>query len=225
MADPHLLLVDDDFDSRSPSGIYKVGEFRDELGAVVANDRGEISDDGVVFPLVRTPASIVPPALSEIPVSMQSFRSLLAELLASKQVELADPGAAEIDIPGSNIQIAVRLYAHEGKDYWEIWVKSPDGELQVGPDMEVRLQLLALSLSARTDPANEFLPMQLSVVSHQYVAQKDAKRNITHAYVKTIDGDVVPGSTSAEALAVMRLAHKYILRALSSGQLPKKLDQ
>lgn len=205
MADLYPLLVEDgEYTGNSPSGIYLAGALRADLGEGAANDQD---------------------AQSDMPVSLQSFRALLGGFLASKKVQLEDPGAAEIDIPGSNIQIAVRLHTYEGKDYWEIWLKSPDGELQVGPDMEVRLQLLALSLSARTDPANEFLPMQLSVVSHQYVAQKDVKRNITHAYVKTVDGDVVPGSTSAEALALMRLAHKYILNALSSGQLPKKLDQ
>lgn len=208
MIESYPFLVDDDQIGRTPSGIYLAGS---QVGEVAANDTLD-SESDVVFTLVGRALPMVPSIQLETAL-IQSFRQLLESVVhlddPSKVVSLEDPWVAEVTVPDTDIQIGVRLRSDQIKDYWEVWVRSSEGSLQIESDENARLQFLALSLSARTDLLTEFLPMQLSTIAYEY-----AERKMTQAYVKAVNGEVVPNPTSAQALAAMKMTHQYILRAL-----------
>lgn len=219
MVESYPAFIDDSQIGNTPSGIYPAGILRTRVegdaGDHAFSDRALDPEEAVVFPLVR-------PVQIEAAHLIQSFRLLLESVVHLHDVAnvgaLEDPWVAEIAIPETDIQIGIRLRTDETKDYWEVWLRSANGSLQAGANQQVSLQFLSLSLSARADVFPEFLPMQLSIIAHEY-----GERKITQAYVKAIDGKIIPGTTSTQAMAAMQMTHQYILRALSVGQKLQKV--
>lgn len=221
MADKSLCLTDDvDLVARpgvhTPSGMFTMdGTPYDDETILHQCEAVEGIGVGKVIPFQRPLKQSEALIKAEVYSSIAGFRRLLKQVIdfhdASEEIFPLDEGAAEIILADSDIRIGIRLHRDGGNEHWEVWVKSPNGSIDVSPDVHVRLQFLSLSLSVLPPQTKVNSSMRLDVLAHSYKS-----REITQTSVQIDAGQAVTINDFgvSDTLALMRSVYGYILRAL-----------